>query len=70
MARARGIASMLKALCIFGLVIAGLFILIFGLDLTIGYPFNGANRFLMDIPMLLCSLALGYMSWTAFREQV
>ena len=60
---------MLKALCIFGLVIAGLFFLIFGLDLTIGYPFNGSNRILMDIPMLVCSLALGYMSWTAFREQ-
>jgi hypothetical protein len=60
---------MLKALCIFGLVVAGLFLLIFGLDLTIGYPFNGSNRILMDIPMLVCSLALGYMSWTAFREQ-
>lgn len=61
---------MLKALCIFGLVVAGLFLLIFGLDLAIGYPFNGWNKILMDIPMVFCSLALGYMSWTALREQV
>ena len=59
-----------KALCIIGLVVAGLFLLIFGLDLTIGYPFNGSNKFLMDIPMMFCSLALGFMSWTTLREQI
>ena len=59
-----------KALCIFGLVVAGIFLLIFGLDFTIGYPFNGSNKFLMDIPMVFCSLALGFMSWTTFREQI
>jgi len=59
-----------KALCIIGLVVAGLFLLLFGLDLTIGYPFNGSNKFLMDIPMVFCSLALGFMSWTTFREQI
>jgi hypothetical protein len=61
---------MSKVLCIFGLVVAGLFLFIFGLDFIIGFPFNGANRFFMDLPMALCSLALGYMSWITLREQV
>ena len=65
-----GIAYMPKALCIFGLVVAGLFLLIFGLDLAIGYPFNGSNKIMMDIPMVLCSIALGYLSWTTLREQI
>jgi hypothetical protein len=64
-----GIAFMPKALCIFGLVVAGLFVLIFGLDLAIGFPFNGFYKFLMDIPMVLCSIALGFISWMTFREQ-
>jgi hypothetical protein len=61
---------MQKALCIFGLMVAGLFLLIFGLDLAIGYPFNGSNKILMDVPMAICSLALGFLSWTTLREQV
>jgi hypothetical protein len=24
----------------------------------------------MDIPMVFCSLALGFMSWTTLREQI
>ncbi len=59
-----------KILCIFGLVVSGLFLLIFGLDLGVGVPFNGANRWVMDLPMTVCALALGYISWTTFREQV
>jgi hypothetical protein len=61
---------MAKALCIFGLIVAGLFVLIFGLDLAINFPFNGANKIFMDIPMIICSLALGYISWTSIREQI
>jgi hypothetical protein len=59
-----------KALCIFGLVVACLFLLIFGLDLGIGYPFGGASKWVMDLPMVICSLALGFISWTTLREQV
>jgi hypothetical protein len=40
------------------------------LDLAIGYPFNGSNKVMMDIPMVLCSIALGYLSWTTLREQI
>ena len=61
---------MQKVLCIFGLIVAGLFLLIFGLDLAMGYPFNGSNKIVMDIPMVICSLALGFLSWTTLREQV
>jgi hypothetical protein len=65
-----GIVFMPKALCIFGLVVAGLFLLIFGLDLAINYPFNGSSKLVMDIPMVLCSIALGFISWTTFRDQI
>jgi hypothetical protein len=59
-----------KALCLFGMIVAVLFILIFGLDLAIGAPFRGSNKTFMDLPMVICSIALGYVSWTAFREQL
>ncbi|HEY4760334.1 MAG TPA: hypothetical protein VIH42_07135 [Thermoguttaceae bacterium] len=59
-----------KALCIFALAISALFLLLFSLDLAIGIPFNGSNKLAMDIPIALCSLALGYISWTTLREQV
>jgi hypothetical protein len=61
---------MLKALNIFGIVVAALFLLIFGLDLAFGVPFNGSNRFTMDLPIMLCSIALGYISWISFKEQL
>ncbi len=58
-----------KALCIFGIVIAALLLLIFGLDLVIGVPFKKASL-MMDVgTVVVCSL-LGYISWTTFRRQV
>lgn len=57
-----------KALCIFGMVIAGLLILIFGLDLVTEVPFNRASP-LMDIGFVVVSGLLGFISWTTFREQ-
>jgi len=61
-----------KALCIFGLIVAGLFLLIFGLDLASAFPFNSSNRIklIMDLPMVFCSIALGFISWITLREQV
>jgi hypothetical protein len=59
-----------KALCIFGMVVAVLMLLIFGLDLGIGVPFSKANPWMMDLPMIVCALGLGYLSWVTFREQV
>lgn len=57
-----------KALCLFGGVVAGLLLLVFGLDLGLKFPFHRVSL-TMDIGVLLCSLALGYASWTTFKEQ-
>ena len=56
-----------KALAISGMVVAVLLSLIFLLDLAAGIPFKKAST-MMDIGFLLCSLALGYLSWSTWRE--
>ena len=57
-----------KALCLVGTVVAVLLLLVFGLDLAVGFPFHRLSL-TMDVGSLLCSAALGYMSWTTLREQ-
>jgi len=57
-----------KALCLVGVVVAALFLLVFGLDLAIGFPFHRASL-TMDIGCLFCAVALGYASYTTLREQ-
>ncbi|MHC4176371.1 MAG: hypothetical protein ACYSWU_02625 [Planctomycetota bacterium] len=63
-----------KALCISGMVIAVLLLLVFGVDLVIGFPFRSSSPLfafkLMDIGFIICSGILGYLSWTTLREQV
>ncbi len=56
-----------KALAISGLAIAGLLILMFGLDLAIRIPFGRASL-AIDVALLLCGAILGYISWTTYRE--
>ena len=56
-----------KALTIAGMVVAGLLLLIFILDLSTGIPFKTASK-AMDIGFIICSLALAYLSWSTFRE--
>lgn len=56
-----------KALCIAGTVVAILLLLVFGIDLAAGFPF-GRENLVIDIGLVLCSLMLGYMSWTTFRQ--
>ena len=58
-----------KALCIVGTVVAVLLLLIFGLDLATGIPFNTASK-TMDGAIIVCSLLLAYLSWSTMREQV
>ncbi len=58
-----------KALCILGSVVAALLLLVFGVDLALGFPFGGASR-VMDIGFIVCSAILGYLSWMTLREQV
>ena len=58
-----------KALAISGMVVAGLLLLLFGLDLAVWVPFGRASR-MVDVVFLLCAAILGYMSWSTYREQV
>ncbi len=56
-----------KALSIIGLTISALLLLIFGLDMALGIPFQNASN-VMDIGFIICSLILGYLSWSTMRE--
>lgn len=56
-----------KIMTIAGMVIALVVLLLFGLDLALGFPFQGANL-IMDIGMVVASVVLAYLSWSAFRE--
>jgi hypothetical protein len=57
-----------RALCLMGFVVAVLLLLVFGLDLAVAVPFRRGSL-VMDIGFVVCSLALGYVSWVTFREQ-
>jgi hypothetical protein len=60
-----------KALCLTGIVISILVFLIFLLDLVLPPNiafFSKASRSL-DIIFVVCAVALGYLSWSTFREQ-
>jgi len=50
------------------MVVAGLLLLLFGADLAVRFPFERISM-PMDIAFLICAIGLGYMSFTAFREQ-
>lgn len=58
-----------KALSMSGMVVAALILILFVLDLAIGIPFARAAM-IMDIVFVICALALGYLSWVTFKEQV
>ncbi len=58
---------MAKAMSIFGMAVAGLLLLAFGLDVVIGVPFGGAST-VMDIGFAVAAAILGYMSFDAFRS--
>jgi hypothetical protein len=62
-------SGMAKAMSIAGMVVAGLLVLVFGLDLIpgLGIPFSGAQK-LTDAGFLISAALLGYLSWNAFRE--
>lgn len=64
-----------KALCLTGLVVAGLIFLIFFIDLLLGLigmksmsPF-GLVSMTMDITFIIGSLLLGFLGWSTLREQ-
>ncbi len=59
---------MAKALCIAGMVVAALQVLVFGVDISVHFPFN-APSWWMDVFPIVCALILGYLSWATLREQ-
>jgi len=63
----RSVFSVEKALTITGFVIAGVLILLFGLDLAIQWPFHRYSL-LMDVGFCICSALLMYLSWHTYRE--
>jgi len=58
---------MAKAMSIAGMVVAGLLLFAFGLDLGLGIPFGGEQK-MMDLGFVISAGILGYLSWDAFRE--
>jgi hypothetical protein len=57
-----------KALTIISMAVAGILLLLFGADLALGFPFKRASL-TIDIGFVVCSLVLGYLSWTVYRDQ-
>ena len=58
-----------KNLCIASLVVAGLLLLLFVLDIVAGIPFGGGSTFMMiDIVGIIAGIILTYLSWNALRD--
>jgi len=64
---AQGAGPMAKAMSIAGMVVAGLLVLAFGVDLALGIPFGGADM-ITDAGFLVSGAILGYLSWNALRD--
>ncbi|MCO6047718.1 hypothetical protein NG895_27760 [Aeoliella sp. ICT_H6.2] len=58
---------MAKAMTFGGMAVAGLSLLLFGLDLVAKFPF-GRQSILIDIGFVICAGILGYLSWNAYRD--
>ena len=61
-----------KALCITGMAISAVLFILFLWDLATPQwmaPFKRASM-MMDIVFILCSVGLGYLSWSTWKEQV
>jgi hypothetical protein len=59
---------MARALTILGMVVAVLIFCLFAVDLAIRMPFERASG-LLDTTLIICSAILGYLSWSAYKEQ-
>jgi len=51
-----------------GMLVAGLLILVFVLDLALKLPFGGASP-VMDVGLVVGGGILLYLGWSAYREQ-
>jgi hypothetical protein len=59
--------SMEKWFCWGALGVAGLFGLLFLLDMFLGFPFNGLGGFI-DFIGILCCVIVGYLGWDAMQD--
>jgi hypothetical protein len=59
--------SLVKTFTLFGFVVASLFMLVFGLDLALAWPFQRASVS-YDIINVLCGAGLAYLSWNAWGD--
>ena len=61
-----------RLLCLGGLVVAGLFFLLFTVDLVMTILGMGAifwyPSYLMDAVFIACSGMLGYLAWVSLKE--
>jgi hypothetical protein len=57
-----------KKLCIGSLAVAGVMLLLFLLDLFVGFPFGGGGFVAIDVIGVLASGILAYLGFSAFRD--
>ena len=61
---------MAKAMCLTGMIIAGLILIVFVLDFALNFPFNDfEGKWILDTTFIIASGGLGYLSWATWREQ-
>ena len=64
-----------KVMCLGSIGVAALLLIIFALDLFVGFPFSSSTPagesspfMLVDIGGILGALVLGYLGWNAYRD--
>jgi len=56
-----------KGLTVLAAVVACVLIVLFGLDLALGWPF-ARHSVLMDVGFVICGGLLAYLSWNAYQD--
>jgi hypothetical protein len=64
----RGSGPMAKAMSVAGMVIGGLLLLLFSLDLALKTPFGRVAGVIPDLGLAICGGILAYLGWNAFRD--
>jgi hypothetical protein len=59
--------SMEKWLCWGSMGVSGALLILFALDLFLGFPFGGVSKTVDVIAFLTCGVVL-YLSWDAFQD--
>jgi hypothetical protein len=67
-AAVRDAGPMGKAMSIAGMVIGGLFGVMFAANAILKIPFGGSGGTMVNIGFALCGVILAYLGWNAFRD--